>query len=260
MLARKFRGLLWAVVLLGWLPTGCQPRAGHPLDEEKERHYLAGMSRVHAMDMSGAMESFHKAIEVNPRSAAAHLQLALLYERSPEQAATAIYHFERYLKLRPHSDRADVLRQRIIGCKQELAKTVSLGPLSADQQARLDGLALENQRLKEENRRLADEHRRLQAYFASLQRPLPTQPTPDSGGRLPGMESPPARVDAVPAFSPTAAPETGGALRTHTVQRGETYYSIASRYGVSVAALERANPGVDPRRLAVGHALRIPPR
>lgn len=260
MLSRKSGVLLGAVLLLGWLLTGCQPQAGHPLDEEKERHYLAGMSKVHAMDFGGAMESFHRALEVNPRSASAHLQLALLYERRPEEAATAIYHFERYLKLRPHSDRAEVLRQRIIGCKQELAKTVSLGPLSAHQQARLDGLALENQRLKEENLRLAEENRRWQAYYASLQRSLPEGRTlADVVERSSGPAgSPPMRSDPARGSGPGTTADGMVTARTHTVQSGDTYYGIAQRYGVSVPALERANPGVDPRRLAVGHALRIP--
>ena len=48
-----------------------------------------------------------------------------------------------------------------------------------------------------------------------------------------------------------------GALRTHRVRRGETLGGIARRYGVSLAALENANP-VNPRRLQVGQTLKVP--
>lgn len=46
-------------------------------------------------------------------------------------------------------------------------------------------------------------------------------------------------------------------LRTHRVQRGETMSGIAKRYGVSLAALEKAN-SVNPRRLQVGQTLKVP--
>jgi tetratricopeptide (TPR) repeat protein len=238
--------------------AACTPSAHHTLEEEKERHYVAGMTKLHAMDYSGAIESFQKAVEVNPRSAAAHLQLGLLYERTSEECATAIYHFQKYLKLRPNEDYAEVVRQRIVGCKQELAKSVSLGPLSGEMQGQLETLALENQRLKEENRRLGEDNRKWQSYFASLQRPLPQ-----------GASSPPDS-NLAPAFpAPTAASiplqsareESGSSInRTYKVQGGDTLYSIANRQGISVAALERANPGVDSRRLRIGQMLNLPSR
>jgi membrane-bound lytic murein transglycosylase D len=46
--------------------------------------------------------------------------------------------------------------------------------------------------------------------------------------------------------------------RTHRVARGETMGHIARRYGVSVAAVQHANPGVNPRRMQVGQTLRVP--
>jgi LysM repeat protein len=55
-----------------------------------------------------------------------------------------------------------------------------------------------------------------------------------------------------------SSPPPGG--RTHKVQSGDTFYSIASRHGISVAALERANPGVDSRRLRIGQTVNLPAR
>lgn len=47
-------------------------------------------------------------------------------------------------------------------------------------------------------------------------------------------------------------------MLTHVVQPGENLYSIASRYGVSVQAVMRANGITDPNMIFVGTVLRIP--
>lgn len=44
----------------------------------------------------------------------------------------------------------------------------------------------------------------------------------------------------------------------HMVQKGETFYSIAKRYGMSVKMLARYNPKVVPSRLLAGTVLSIP--
>lgn len=56
-----------------------------------------------------------------------------------------------------------------------------------------------------------------------------------------------------------AAPtRSTAASATHRVRSGETMGAIARRYGVSTAALQSANRGVDPRRMRVGQTLTIP--
>ena len=45
---------------------------------------------------------------------------------------------------------------------------------------------------------------------------------------------------------------------THKVQNAETFYSIASKYGVSVSSLMSTNGVSDPRRLRAGQILKIP--
>jgi LysM repeat protein len=43
----------------------------------------------------------------------------------------------------------------------------------------------------------------------------------------------------------------------HNIARGQTFVSIASRYGVSVSSLRELNPAVDPSRLIVGGTVRV---
>src|SRR5262245_8563869 len=78
-------------------------------DERKDAHYLTGKNRQQNMDYKGAAEAFEKALEVNPQSASAHLELGLLYaeklnegvtneEERGRNFATAIYHLEKYVQ------------------------------------------------------------------------------------------------------------------------------------------------------------------
>src|SRR6266446_1810265 len=171
---------------------GCLPSGHSPLDEEKEPHFLAGKSRVNTLDYQGAIECFEKALEANPRSALAHFEAGLLYEKHKMDHAAAIYHFERFLELRPGSGYAEVVRQHILACKQELAKTVSLGPVT-------QSLQREFEQLTEENRHLRDEVERWRAN-AHLQNT--TNP--------PGQMTTPLRTAQTPsaAFTAVAAPRT----------------------------------------------------
>ncbi|GMG97419.1 LysM peptidoglycan-binding domain-containing protein [Tepidimicrobium xylanilyticum] len=44
----------------------------------------------------------------------------------------------------------------------------------------------------------------------------------------------------------------------HVIRAGDTYFRLSQQYGVSVDAIIRANPGVDPNRLQIGQRICIP--
>jgi serine-type D-Ala-D-Ala carboxypeptidase/endopeptidase (penicillin-binding protein 4) len=76
-----------------------------------------------------------------------------------------------------------------------------------------------------------------------------------------GPETPePTETAAEPRPAPTPpsdpAPPVRG--RNHTVRPGDSFDRIARQHGTTVAALERANPGVDPRRIQPGQTVRLP--
>ena len=243
------------LLLVGLSLSSCMPSA--PGDEEKESYFLAGRGHVNAMDYQGAVESFEKALEVNPKSAAAHFELGCLYYQRESDPAAAIYHFERYLKLSPNSGREEIVKGYILACKQQLAQAVSLAPGMEKQQRELEQLA-------EENRRLHDDVEKWRSYSLRLQgltnqagagaaatraaQPSVSGQTTPAGASPVSLTSSSSRSTALPAANP----------RTHTVKAGETPSIIARKYGIKVDVLLSANPRVDPRRMQVGQALIIP--
>lgn len=65
---------------------------------------------------------------------------------------------------------------------------------------------------------------------------------------------------AIPSDSESGSGSTGGrpAPRTHTVKAGDTLYSIAIKYGTTVAAIATANNIANPNIISVGQVLTIP--
>ena len=237
---------------------GCLPSSHSQLEEEKESHYQAGKSCVTSLDYRGAIQEFEKALEVNPRSASAHFQLGWLYEEREPDPAAAIYHYQKYLELRPHADDTEVIRQHISNCKQDLAKTVLPLPVSP-------GMQHEFEQLAEENKRLTAELEKWRAYGARMQiasNPPSTQTLAST--RTAAALAPSASASANPS-PPPAATDTQAvaasatAARTYVVKAGDSLYSIARKAGIKLTALTEANPGLDPHRLRVGQSLNLPP-
>jgi LysM repeat protein len=248
---------LWVTLgLIGVCATGCFPDGDSQLDEQKEPHFLTGKNLASALDYPGAINAFEKALEVNPHSASAHFELAWLYERTADNAA-AIYHYERFLKYRPNSDKADLAKAHVNACKMELAKTISaLGPLPASAQRDVERMMLEN-------RDLRAQVAQWQAYYASGAGRPPTSgsATPSAGVSHPGPTAAQAesqRASPAPITPIANRAATTPIGRTHTVKERETPSSIARRYGVSLSALLSANPQMRPTRLQPGQVLSIP--
>ena len=92
----------------------------------------------------------------------------------------------------------------------------------------------------------------------------PTQPTVDTNlppvvdTNLPPMvptnapPTPPAMITP----TPPAVPEAG--VTEYVVVHGDTLSGIAKKFGVTIKAIEAANPGVVPTKLQVGQKLSIP--
>jgi LysM repeat protein len=293
----RLRLSLIATLLITGL-AGCSPPGDSQQDEEKEPHYVLGASRVKALDFDGAVEAFEEALEVDPHSAAAHFELGWLYDEKVSDPAAAIYHYQQFLKFNPKADNAQIVVQRINSCKQQLAANSLELPSTPAAQQQLEHLVEQNRQLQQQVDQLQGVIKQWNAYYASVQaaqaaqptqpRPAPSantqpatgtvSPTPDDISAAPNNGSPIAgtqpevpndgtasarpapRATAHTSTSTTPASSTSSrsSKHSHTVQSGETLASIARKAGVSLAALEDANPGINPKKLRAGQIVTIP--
>jgi LysM repeat protein len=249
-------------VLLGAALGGCAPGQGQT-DEEKEPHFVLGQSRVNAMDYPGAIEAFEASLEADPRSAAAHYQLAMLYENQASDPAAAIYHYERYLKLNPNAGNAALIKQRIDACKRQLAADVLGLPSSSAAQQQLEKLAGQNRELQQQVDQLQETVKQWNAYYVSQLAARSNSPPQNNSVAQQTASPAPDDISAQPTATPDStqtkpAPPKSGRPRTHTVVAGETAVGIARKFGVKLTALEAANPGMNPARIRAGQVLNLP--
>jgi LysM repeat protein len=243
---------------------GCQPVGSGATDEEKEPQFLIGRSRVNAMNFGGAIEAFEQALQMNPHSAAAHFELGWLYAEKEADPAAAIYHYQKYLRLRPAADNAETIQSHILRLKQELAKAALPIPPSTEIQRQLEYLTAENRRLQGEVDQLQKALMQAQATSSGRATTTPTTvsapaPARSRTAQVPGPSAA-TQVAGGAAVRNNLAGSESGSQRSHRVQAGETPASIARRYNLSVDALLSANPGVNPRRIQVGQILKLPRR
>ena len=259
----------WSFFLLAvafFAAGGCTPGDTGSTDEEKEPHYVLGKSRVNAFNYTGAIEAFEESLEANPHSAPAHFQLAILYDNEDSTAdpAAAIYHYKECLKYNPKIPNAAVISGRIEACKQKLAENVMQLPSTPVAQQQLE-------KLMDENRQLRTQLGQWQAaYFALKTNPpvAPAIPAPQTNlSPRPQTSQTPDDLTAGAMATPTvtanrapaaAAQRNPAPAHTHKVARGETLAGIARSQGISLTALQAANPGVNPKKLKAGQTINLP--
>lgn len=244
------------------------------LVEEKDPHFIDGKKRVGSMDYDGAIDSFERALQANPKSGAAHLELGLLYEQRRNDPVSALYHYQRHLQLRKDSSVADVVAQKIAGCKRELAKGVSVAVVNRDMQRDLDRLTTTNSAMRERLAILEAELQRRPRFLTNyvtnwltvtqyltrtIEVPAPQAPQPITPTPAPGAQIQTAQPQT-PTIPAPRAPVTPARPERYTVRSGDTFAKIARQYGLTAHALSRANPRVTPSRIKPGQVLIIPPK
>lgn len=242
--------------------AGCVPESSSQ-DEERDAHVLAGKQRLVNRDIDGAIAEFEQALQVNPKNAAAHFELAVVYKSLRNDDASAIYHYQRFIASQPAHRRRPLAEQAIKGCRQDIAKAEqeSLnGSISRSYQQAMNT----NQVLVQRVQMLDAEVARLSALLRNLgaislpQTNLAQQPQIDVGQKQsPRPDVPPQRGTAA-AQPRNETPPTAPQQRTHTIRRGDTLRSLAVQYRVPVDKLLAANRNVDARKLKIGQTLVIP--
>jgi LysM repeat protein len=276
-------------LLLILILSGCSQFKRSSLEDEKDPHFIEGKKRVNALDWDGALRSFERALQSNPNNAAAHLELGIIFDQRKNDFIPAMYHYQKHLVLRTNSPMAEVVNQNLIACKRELAKTVSYAIVTREVHRDLERLANTNAVFKQRIEMLEAEIGRRPQYVtnhvtnfvavpqfdprSSARLTQPTQlvdpPVPEQTSAPPVVQArvepsrPPQNQQRTAAQPTTRSGQSATrteAIRTvHTVRPGETLASLARRYGVSMQALQAANPGAQ-RGVRAGQQIKIPAR
>lgn len=287
------RGVVSSCLLALVLLAGCDWLAQPGVDARREGNFQDGLRWKEQGRPVLARESFYRALDVNPENYHAHLQLGDLYRADGSNQVRSIFHYERYKEIAARQPEGGKFKDQsaedgIRNARIELARTFASTLLNDQRIAELDSVRRTNAFLLQQVQLLQQQNLQLATKLASVTNPIYTPPAPASAPApvplpapspttpIPLTSSPPesavpqpgrnARATTAPPSSPRtpqAAPETPRpqpALRTHRVASGENFNRIAQRYGIKPAALQAANPRVDPRNLKPGQVLVLPPK
>lgn len=221
-------GLLFAILLL--FATGCgqSDPARHPMMLKGDQYRKEGNFEL-------AEKFYLKFVEQRPDSALGHRTLATLYDESLADPAAALYHYNMFLRLDPHSPDRELIDgyRRLARAKLLRALTREELPTPPD-----DELAM----LRKENKVLRDRLDSLKRLLLNQQRAIAQ------------LKS------AAAAPQPPPVPQVPGE-RSYTVQPGDTpgkiarqFYGSANKYRI---IMEANNLGSS-TGLRVGQVLKIP--
>ncbi len=236
----RFSSLGFALGLL--VLAGCNRLPeGETIAEVNEPAYEEGKRLLKQGREQAALAEFTRVIQTRRDGAPeSHLEVGLLYQLEIKDPIAAIYHFRRYLELKPNSREADLVRQRIDAATRDFARTLPAQPLEnqalrADLLDRVESLQQENTRLKDELAQFYGSRATSQGTVADLridsppttQLPARTATSPVSRAPLPQTGNRPVSRPQRPEPS-----EAGSAdpTRIHTVVKGDTLYGLARRY------------------------------
>lgn len=226
-----------SLLALAALP-GCSP-SGRDDSELRDPLIRQARAREREGNKDMALAILNRALARKPALGQAHLDAALLYDRHKQDYIRAIYHYGRFLELRPATDKRTMIEELIRQARMAYGASV------VDQEYNLDHRI---RQLREENERLKHDLREVRANLAQIR-------LQSRGAAAPAAPTPaPAAAAAVPPY----------AGQSYRVQPGDTLTKIAARLYRNPrkwTVIFEANRDklTGPEKLAAGQILRIPP-
>lgn len=261
----------------GLMLPGCRPNDSLPFAAEMdEPHYRRGTQLLRSGRSQEALEAFLKVVEKRGGDAPeSHLECGILYLQHIKDPVAAIYHFRKYLALRPGSPQASRTRELIDTATKEFARALPARPFAGqvqmlDMMERVEQLQKENYQLKAQIaqlRGLPTPERPMAAPESISQAersgedPPASDPEPEPAAAL-AIPIPPPRLTA--GASAVSVPAPAAPSRLHTVQKGDSLFSISRQYygnGSRVNDIVAANRGMLADRntsLKIGMQLKLP--
>ncbi len=113
--------VLFLMLIAVFVPA-CRPSVGE-LDRRELDDPAAALAaeRLEAGDVAGAIAIYRTVLDENPQLARLHLEVAFLYDARAGDYVRAVYHYQRYLELRPQTEKRGMLAERIEKARKTLA-------------------------------------------------------------------------------------------------------------------------------------------
>lgn len=232
----RFIHIPLCIALLGLCGCGKNTQSTEA-KEERNPLIKQGQAYMEIKDYVKAEAAFKQAIDTNPRMARPHLDLATIYQQYRPDYISSIFHYKRYLELRPDSEKAEFINEQIKKVQVALAEAILTQSGAVQAVEELKQLRKENAELK----------RQLAAQSKST------------------ADSAPAKsvTQAVPKSTKPSA-STQPSHQIYTVVAGDNLTKIAKKYygDDDYDAIYQANSErmKSPSDLRVGQTLIIPNR
>lgn len=256
MLANLYLSFICIICIL---LTGCTRSDLAFFDETEDRTYMKAKRFYQDGKYQEALSSFMKVTEEHAVAPESQLEIGRLYLEHIKDPVAAIYHFRKYLEIKPHSEQSAIVRQMIETAQKDFARSLP-GPSLLQQDKRLDMLAILKQ-VRAENESLKKE---LAEYRSKKENQNTIKYITAEDNKAPKKSEAQLRKENNTAFIPKQTlSKTRPAVKVYTVGVGDTLSNISTKvYGTSARwnDIYEANKDVlnNPKNLKVGQALRMP--
>ena len=257
-----FRGSPYLPIMLVSLTglVGCAPSGVEVVSETDEKQYQLGQDFKNQGRMEEALGAFERVIDARRDAPESHLEAGYIYLRTLKDPINAIYHFNRYLRLQPHSLQATQVGQLIETAQKEFARQLPAQPYE-DSLDRIDLMDLvqtlkqENEGLKRELITASSRAQQLENVLGQARRSTQTQAYAQNRQAAQVRSSLPATQQAVLTLSNTP--------RAYTIRSGDTLSAISKRfYGTPTRWIDIYQANRDrissESAIRVGQEIRIP--
>lgn len=251
---------------------GCDANSSQVAREEDEPQFVRGREEIKKGNYKEALNAFLKVTEKRRDAAESHLDIGNIYLYHLNDPIPAIYHFRKYLELKPDTKQSQRVRSCIDTAQKRFAATLPGNPFDVNTQtleieeairtAKAENLELKQQLAQALKKiELLEANQRVAVASAASQ-----SPRQDEGARestqsqaaqaRQNAQQQQRQAQAAPRVSNDTPP-------SYTVQTGDTLSSISRRfYGSEARWRDIYNANRDklpsPQSLKPGQILRIP--
>lgn len=224
--------------------SGCG-KASQSMEEREERDPFvkSGQAYMEEGKWEEAEAAFKQALDNEPLMARPHLDLAVIYQQHKINYIHAIYHYDRYLELRPDADKTKFITEQKMKVAQALANT-------------LINNSPEVKKVVQERNQLLQQNMDLKQQLSSGSQSTPTTSTAVKTEE-PKSATETIPKNAAPSNSQTATHQIYHVVGGDTLTRiANKFYNDSARWDIILEANKDALSG--PHDLKAGQTLVIP--